>query len=247
MAFADMFAPMRNFGATAAATTQAEAARMGAEASKSRAKTAESLAPWNMAATAVQGVGTLGGLAQKFMEMEQMRPQREAMTGYYEAMTDRASGPLAIQGNIHKFKGETLLRGRQLNARGEPLDIAAAADTIRMMAGARKVPAPAGGGVGPYKAAPGVLGAIGPGMFPAHTWDWGDVDPRTRGIAEHEADGLAAWLAQPDAEKLREAKEFQETLASTKLFDAIKRVRTLVRQCMPRCSKSICCMHSRDI
>ena len=95
MAFADMFAPMRNFGATAAATTQATAALMGAEAAQSRAKTAERLAPWNMGATAVQGIGTLGGLAQKFMEMEQMRPQREAMTGYYEAMTREKNDPVA--------------------------------------------------------------------------------------------------------------------------------------------------------
>ena len=224
MAFADMFAPMRNFGATAAATTQAEAARMGAEASRSRAKTAESLAPWNMAATAVQGVGTLGGLAQKFMEMGQMAPQREAMTDYYKAQTDRLSGPLAHQGNVLKIKAGALTRSNQLNAEGKPFNIRNAQDEIKMAVGARKVPGPP---FQPSATGEPILGMGGPMQDPAAailgqpaTWDWGDVDPSVRAFAEHHADTLPDWLAQDDAAKLKDVKSYHEAVLSTKIFGA---------------------------
>ena len=224
MAFADMFAPMRNFGPTAAATRQANAALMGAAASKKRAETAESLAPWNMAATAVQGIGTLGGLAQKFMEMGQMAPQREALTDYYKAQTDRMSGPLVHQGSVLKIKAGALTRSNQLNAEGKPFNIRNAQDEIKMAVGARKVPGPP---FQPSATGEPILGMGGPMQDPAAailgqpaTWDWGDVDPSVRAFAEHHADTLPDWLAQDDAAKLKDVKSYHEAVLSTKIFGA---------------------------
>lgn len=205
MAFADMFAPMRNFGATAAATTQAEAARMGAQASMRRARTAERLAPWQMGATAAQGIGTIGGLAQKFMEMEQMRPQREAMTGYYEAMTREKDDPLRKIGLRLELEGKYRLAAARHTALGEMPPIQQWQDDIRRAAGARKVPS----------ALP--AGQFGP-MLPT-AWDYGDTDPGTRSIYESFAEGLPAYLALPDAEVLADKKKLLASIQAGKIFD----------------------------
>ena len=223
MAFADMFAPMRNFGATAAATTQAEAARMGAEASKSRAETAESLAPWNMAATAVQGIGTIGGLTQKFMEMEQMRPQREAMTDYYKAQADRISGPAAkLQATVSALtglRGQDRVRARKDALEGRSFAMRAAQDEYRLRAGARKAPAPGTGAFPLERYGTPTPGPWQAGLAPT-AWDWSEVDPAVREFAEHMADTLPEYLALDDDTAIAEAKSIRDNIRKTTVISS---------------------------
>ena len=223
MAFADMFAPMRNFGSTAAATTQANAALMGAEAAQSRAKTAERLAPWNMGATAVQGIGTIGGLTQKFMEMEQMRPQREAMTGYYEALTQEKNDPanqltksFTAASTISKFVNDNYYsKGLQ----PPPEVIRSLKGQIWNSFGARAAPQPApgvpsaGGGFVPIQSVtPGAIPTVVPGAVPSAQYVFpADMDPALAESSRNMAEIMtSAVTAGPTPERLKKVRDIAE-------------------------------------